>query len=498
MTLSSPIWPKASAALVARATHAHSVLGLTLGALLYIICLSGSLLIFENEIAWWEEPAAPRLEAMSPEAVEAAARAVAETDSHPTSHLLVYPPTPQHARAIAATDNLAVSVDGEGRIVQERRAPWSGFLVNLHYYLHLPSTFGMIFVSMLGAALLALAISGFFAHPGIFRTAFTMRRDGGRRVAETDLHNRLAVWGAPFHIAIAFTGAWIGLFTLLGVVVAEIGYDGDRGKVVDAVFGWEQPADETPAPLPEIAQAMAYMAEAHPDLVPILILVHEPRTAGQHMQVLAEHPDRLILGEYYNFDAQGRFQGAVGLADGALGQQAAMSIYPVHFGSYGGLAVRIAYALLGLSLCIVIVSGLNIYLIKRSEKGRSAPRLSAMWAAMVWGVPAALAISLLGSVSGVLGETQLAPAFWTILAFAVAGAGVWPRPGRAERLLWFVTSLALCAVLAAYGAVHGGAWSAVPASVAVCVVIAAVAALFLGAVAARASASRERQAQSHS
>lgn len=453
--MSAPIWPKASQERVNRALGAHSIIGVVFAALLYVVCLSGVLAVFESEIAWWEEPAAPQIAAMSPQAVDAAARAVAAADAQPTSHLVIYLPTQKWPRAVAATDNISLSVDAQGGVVQPQHSPWHDFLIGLHYYLHLPSTFGFVFVGVLGAVMLALIVSGLLAHPGIFRTAFAMRRDGSALTAETDVHTRLAVWTAPFQIAVSFTGAWIGLFALVGAVMAQIGYEGDRGAVVDTVFGWSIPEDKTPAPLPNMEAAMRYMAQTYPTLRPTVLIVHEPGTAGQHMQVLAEHPQRLILGEYYNFDAAGAFQGTVGTADGTIGQQIAMSMYPVHFGSFGGVEVRVLYVLLGLMLCAIIGTGVNVYLIKRARKGRAAPRLAASWEAVVWGAPAALALTLLASVSGVLPGAHLGAGFWLILAALVVGAALLPRPGLATHVSRLVAGLALLGALGVHAILHG-------------------------------------------
>lgn len=453
--MSEPIWPKASPERVNRALGAHSIVGVVLGALLYVLSLSGVLAVFESEIAWWEEPAAPQIAAMSPQAVDAAARAAAGMDMQPTSHLVVYLPTEKWPRAVAATDNASFSVDAAGAVVQPQQSPWHDFLIGLHYYLHLPSTFGFIFVGVLGAVMLTLIVSGLLAHPSIFRTAFAMRRDGSALTAETDVHTRLAVWTAPFQIAVAFTGAWIGLFALVGAVTAQIGYDGDRDAVVDTVFGWSIPEDQTPAALPNMEAAMRYMEETYPALRPTVLIVHEPGTAGQHMQVLAEHPQRLILGEYYNFDAAGAFQGVVGTAEGTLGQQIAMSMYPVHFGSFAGVEVRVLYVMLGLLLCAIIGTGGNIYLIKRARKGRPAPRLAAAWEAVVWGTPAALALTLLASVSGLLGAAQLGASFWIVFALLIAGAMAIARPGLATHVSRLVAALALLGALGMHGLAHG-------------------------------------------
>lgn len=176
------------------------------------------------------------------------------------------------------------------------------------------------------------------------------------------------------------------------------------------------------------------MEANHPDLRLTYVVVHEPGTAGQHVQIVAEHPRRLIFGEYYMFDSSGNFQGTAGLADGALGQQAAASNYNLHFGNFGGLPVKIAYALLGLALTAVCATGTFIWLGKRRRRGFDEPRLRAAWHAVVWGAPAALALTL--AVRLTFGHAApFAAIFWLGLAavvlVAVAAAGRTARPVEA-------------------------------------------------------------------
>ena len=52
----SSIWPDLSAKLVARMLSAHAGIGVILGALLYIVSLSGVLVVFHAEFARWEQP----------------------------------------------------------------------------------------------------------------------------------------------------------------------------------------------------------------------------------------------------------------------------------------------------------------------------------------------------------------------------------------------------------------------------------------------------------
>jgi uncharacterized iron-regulated membrane protein len=244
-------------------------------------------------------------------------------------------------------------------------------------------------------------------------------------VALADWHNRLSVWTLPFGIAIALTGAAIGLGTVGAYAAAARYYDGDVEALYATIWGEEGEPDPAKAPLPNIAKALRYMEANHPEVRLTYLAVHEPGTRGQHVQVVGEHPRRLILGEYYAFDAEGNFKGTAGLSDGDIGQQAAASNYSLHFGNFGGLPVKIAYFLFGLALTVVSATGVYIWLGKRSRRGIEEPRLRAAWGAVVWGSPFALALTL--AVRFAFGNAApFAAIFWLTLAVLVAAAALAP------------------------------------------------------------------------
>ena len=53
------LWPRASNKLVEQSLSAHSVMGLVISAILYIVCLSGTVAVLEDEFGWWEAAQTP-------------------------------------------------------------------------------------------------------------------------------------------------------------------------------------------------------------------------------------------------------------------------------------------------------------------------------------------------------------------------------------------------------------------------------------------------------
>ncbi len=408
---------------VRKGLDAHSAIGLVCCALLYLICATGTAVVLYEEWQRFEQPDAPEMTGIAPAAVQQGIENVlaAESDRDTTTHLYVHMPTEALPRTTITTDTQAFHVDADGVIVVPEENAWAEFLLALHYRLNLPAVYGMTLVGAFGAMIVALSISGIVAHPRIFRDAFRLRARRRDDVATVDWHNRLAVWSLPFALAIALTGAMIGLFYVSGGSMAASAYGGDSEAAIAPIFGAEAEADLTPAPVADAVPALTYMAREYPDVTPYYVILHDPRTAGQHVQIVGEHERRLIFGEYYAFGPQGEFQGTAGMADGTVGQQLAASTYNLHFGNYGGLPVKIAYIVFGLALTVVVATGTFIWLNKRARQGRPAPRLAAAWWGMVYGVPVALAATFIARLA--IGNTApFVALFWGVLALTIGVA----------------------------------------------------------------------------
>ena len=432
---------------------AHTTLGLVTAVLLYIICLSGTVLVLYEEWQRAEQPNAPEMAAPSPDAVQRAIETVlaSEADGPPTTHLYVHFPTEGLPRTTITTDSQAVHVDADGAVAMPEENAWSEFLYALHYRLNLPALWGITLVGALGAAMLALIITGIIAHPRIFRDAFRLRARDKGGVGVTDWHNRLGVWTLPFGIAIALTGAVIGLATVAAYGLADRYYEGDVAAVYAPLFGPERAEDPAPAPMPNVAPALRYIKDNYPEHRPTYIIAHDPMTAGQHVQLIAAPPRRLIFGEYFLFDAEGDFEGTAGLSDGPLGQQTSASVYSLHFGDYGGLAVKLAYILFGLALTVITATGMSIWFGKRARRGVHEPRLRAAWDGLVWGTPAMLVLTfvlraLFGNELFLAGfALPFAAIFWIGLLAVVCGAAASAGGVRLKAGLQAATPIGLVA-----------------------------------------------------
>lgn len=379
---------------VSRVLSAHAAMAVSVCAILYILCFTGTMLVFKEEIELWEQVGEPIVMDISPSAAQKAVEAGFET-AVKKEHLYILMPSNRTQRVLVGTDEGEIFADADGNIAGPVSMPWATFVNDLHYYLTLPKSFGMTVVAIFGVFLFAIIMSGFLAHPNIIKDAFAFRRTKSEQIKQVDLHNRLSVWTAPFTIAVTLTGTMIGLATITAIAVGLIKYDGHFEAVFEPIFGEHLPEDETAAPVANIERAIHYMNENYADKPIVYVLIHEPGTKGQFVQVYAEHTRRLIYAEKYNFNGEGEFIGTVGSADGHLGQQMADSMYKVHFGYFGGYPVKVAYVLFGIAMLYIIHSGTKIYFLKRRAKGKGSLPLEGAWKGVIWGTPSMLIFILL-------------------------------------------------------------------------------------------------------
>ncbi|WP_431469377.1 PepSY-associated TM helix domain-containing protein [Sphingosinithalassobacter sp. LHW66-3] len=399
-----PLLARVPAGFVQAVLKGHSGLGLAFAAAIYIVCLSGSLLVFYDEFIWWEAAGAPEIRQLSNDAIQVALTGAVERGGAEIGHIYATLPADDNPLLriyVYAQEQSAWLADEAGQIVGPLETPWSAFLSGLHIFLHLPSTWGGFVVGMTGVALLSSLISGILAHPRIFRDAFHLRLGGSARLQEADLHNRIGVWGLPFHFIVSLSGAFLGLVTIVVGVLGMAMFSGDTGKIYD-LFLPPEPADN-PAAAPMID--IRPMLESRPSARRLerIELVHPTEQGGA--VVLSYRDDRVLAGgAEYGFARDGEQYYAKSLPEATTGERIQGSLGPLHFGWFGGPIIKIVYFILGLGMTYLAVGGVNIWLARRRDKGRPAPGWERVWAAVVWsqpvtfGVVAAVAL-LLPSVS---------------------------------------------------------------------------------------------------
>lgn len=393
---------------------------------MFLVCFSGTVAVFNQEFQRWEQPFVYESLDYQPSTIQTAYQTLLR--EHPqqlSDHIIIRLPTTDLPRTSITTDHQSWYVNQDGSLGAIKAQPFTDFIATLHEALHLPGTFGVLLVSLMGALLSALIISGVMAHRRIFKDAFSFRGKANPQARETDLHNRLSVWGLPFHLMIALTGAYFGLASYLTGFYADALYDSEPMALFADLYGATPQLNNQPQIL-DIREALQQLEQVSPGTQPIFITVEEVGTEQQFMLIGSQHMDKLIYSEQYRFDAHGNYLDKVGYADGEPGQGAVFSVYRLHFGHFGSEFVKLLYGLLGLALTVICVSGINIWLQKRTKRDG----LNSLWLGLVWGTPVALALAGIAQIG-----LQLAavPVFWTFVVAAMLYAQYRPQHSEPVR-----------------------------------------------------------------
>lgn len=435
----------------------HGLIGVIFGAVIYMLCLSGTLIVLVDQLTIWERPQAPVVREVTPDLLQrvsegAYARARA---AHVAHDIFINAPTPElPVLTIFAAgeggeqgDHREWNADAAGHLGPGQEVPWVEFVQTLHFNLTIPGALGRYLVGIFGTVLLASLFTGILAHRRILKDAFRLRCGGSKRLTNADLHNRIGVWALPFHLIVSLTGSLLGLSGLIIFGLAMIAFKGDQTRAIASLLGPQAIEDSRAARVPDIRPMLALIEAETPGARVSQLRLEHVGTAGQQVTVSVAAPGYLTRAESYVFSPDGRLKQKAGFTDGNVGMRIYGMLTPLHYGTYGGLPLKIIYVLLGSGLTLIVATGGNVWLARRRDQGRPAPRLERLWTGLLWGQPLALAVAALGEVTG---AAPALPVYWatTLLIWVmVLAAG---RKASSAPLLRAATG----AVLLALGTVH--------------------------------------------
>lgn len=398
---------------------AHSWLGLFSAALLYLISVSGILSVFYEEFDRWEQPDVPEYNVFSPQHMSASIEKYITLLGKTPESIYIVLPTEGFPRTHITDGIDEWYLDSNGEFKDVPMVPWITMVRELHGHLLLPHIIGMSLVGLMGVLCLALIISGVVAHPSIFKDAFLWRSGKkNQRIEQMDLHNRIGVWGLPFHFMMAFTGAFMGLGAVLMALTSLALFSGDPEDVIDAIYG-QDPVTEQQALNVNFQQAFLTLKENQPEVTPIYIVLHKAGTPEQLLEIAATAPGRLAYSELYRFNANGEWLDQQGLINGAIGAQVAYSTYRLHFGHYHSNWVKLLYGIMGIAFTYLIVSGINIWLARRKHQ----TWVNSLWSGWVMGTLIAFASSCWMRLLGFNPEVIFFSTLAAVVTISIFGKG---------------------------------------------------------------------------
>ncbi len=229
----------------------HRWTALLVAAVAMPVILSGAIATFHHEIDAWTGrgrpyPALAAVDGFDLDAAAAAAGAHVPERFRRHVDIRQEPGRPLsffHYESVPGTGDVGVAVDVDPATLDVVRSK-SGerlaaampppaftlgrFFLDLHVFLLLPRTLGLIVTGLAGLGLVALLATGVRVYPPTRANAVRKPRTATARIFTGNLHALVGIWSLPFTILTAVTGAFFSLAgAILLPLVALVAFGGD-------------------------------------------------------------------------------------------------------------------------------------------------------------------------------------------------------------------------------------------------------------------------------
>ena len=372
---------------------AHRGFGLIGAIWLLSIGLTGSVLVFHEEIDALLNPAFHRAESPSARPAPLDRLVGSAAGRHPGSYVR-YLDLPDHpaepVRAFlserldapgALPDRVEVALDPTtGRVQAERvrgrpelgRAGLVPFLYTFHYSLHLGPTaswaLGLLALVWILDHALALALS-FPGRRAWWRSFGVRRRARGHRLV-FDLHRATGLWLLPVTLVLASTGLYFNWFDSVRTWIDAVAPLSER-------YDQRAPALRSPQHTPAIGFGRAVeQVRAYAGTDRIDGISYDPRK-GLYWASVFDPRDPGHRGDRWVFvdAASGRVVSDGHRASGSVGDRIVAWQLPLHSGRAFGWSGRIGVLLAGVGLCGLVVTGVLIWARKHRARRHGVSRV---------------------------------------------------------------------------------------------------------------------------
>jgi uncharacterized iron-regulated membrane protein len=238
-----------------------------------------------------------------------------------------------------------------GKVLGVKKHSVYDFFMTLHYTFYL-GRIGELLAGIFALALLGSIITGTLVYRkhivGVLLFRVPLRLHNWR-VAASGLHRYLGVYTLLFNLVLAFSGFYMMLYA----------FD------LKTQFGVKEDGMPKPPPLVHvnIDSAMMAMKKIMPGVA--INYVDFPRVEGSELTISGDAPGGWLWGEYNNKVAFHYSTGAVlntfEEAQLSFKEKFEYALYTLHFGQYGGMAVKVLYAVFSLAGVCIVVSGFLLY-----------------------------------------------------------------------------------------------------------------------------------------
>ncbi len=370
--------------------HTHTVSGIVISAGLYVIFFTGSFSFFRDEIVNWERnhtvehPDDMRID------FDATMDSLSQTYDLYGREINIYRYYNERRLNVslgASADTLADEdaktgaffyLDTESYKSEDYYSTYTlgEFLYRLHFFAQIPYPYGYFLSGFVAFFFLFAIITGVLVHwDKIIKNFFLFRPRSKLKTIWTDAHTTLGLIGLPFQFVYAVTGAFFMLNLLLVAPSAYFLYDGDQDKLYDELE-YNHPTypmayDSLKSEF-SIDQFIEQTRSRWDGLNVSHVIFHNYGDANMHITVEGRPENSTKFAGVGEVSYKVSNGAVVSVKDEINSRSyletVKLALYQLHFGDYGGMALRVISFVMGLIGCFVILSGVMIWLVARERK----------------------------------------------------------------------------------------------------------------------------------
>ncbi|WP_321475855.1 PepSY-associated TM helix domain-containing protein [uncultured Paludibaculum sp.] len=349
----------------------HLWLGLLLVVYVVMIGVSGSILVLRSEFQQWTglNPVLPAIQSNGRPDIGFAGAVASVRRQYPKARIgLVYPPRKENpgyfALISSGRDRLLVTVHPHGGEILRADPPtpnWLTWIGQMHYFLLMGRT-GFVVNGIASALLIAMSLSGLFLWwPGIRRWITAVRLDfglGWKRI-NWDLHNVTGFWTLGIVLIWAVSGVylvWPREFTAVVNRFSRVSLEGAReGRI--------RVAENKKLEVRELARIVAEAPGRIPGSHVGAISFPTTPTAPLQLYMVRNGRESLSGADfvYYEPSTGAHLKTSLRNDPKTFGDWIIWLMRPLHFGTHWGMAVKVIWFALGLSLPLLGITGVIMY-----------------------------------------------------------------------------------------------------------------------------------------
>ncbi|WP_133406143.1 PepSY-associated TM helix domain-containing protein [Parashewanella tropica] len=377
----------------------HAWVGIITGILLFVIAFTGSLSVFgKPELKIWANPTYPSVEQMDMKKIEQLVNHYAQDIPKPyLEEVTIFLPSirgfqnltlfyeahsgiedsaseankkPEERGYLIELDpvtyELVTKKEGTAdELFESREYGMANFIIGFHADLHLGRPIGLLLTGVLGLTLLLSVVTGFIIHRKKLAQLFTFRREKNTTLTWNDGHKILGIWGMLFHGIIGFTGAFLGLIIVVLVPAAAfVSFEGDQDKLLETFTATPEVTVQHIAAPMKIAEVLETEKTTGGDREIASITIKEFGDKGALALVsvyggssiafqtsVYNAADATFVERYSNLSKVEGFSGPI-----------IDLMFPLHYGNFGGILVKLIWTILGLSTTLLPLTGMMLWI----------------------------------------------------------------------------------------------------------------------------------------